>query len=250
MAATASKSAVARVVADAWRGAARGWRASPDGAPRAFALRLAVATLLATLASIGSAVALRAVAAARDGRLPGDATVDGWVEGLMSVHTALWLGALTSSAMVVPVVVLSAVLWARMGAWDKSVLALAAFLASKVIILAGWITWSRPRPGGVAGGEIVPAEMSSYPSGHSVQALTIYGLLALWWAASTDRWWERALAWTAVLIGAVVVGIARVRIGAHYPSDIAGGIALGALWLAGAAWSERTIPRTRQPPRA
>lgn len=200
-------------------------------------MRLLAATLLAVAASVGSALLLQGVAV--DGRLPGDALLAARVRDLLSVHSAVWLGAFTSSAMVLPLLVLAAVLWARAGRWERAATAVAAFLASKAIILAGWTTWTRARPADVAGGALVPAEMSSYPSGHTVQTWTVYGLMVVWWAASTGRRWERALAWTLLLVGSVVIGAGRVRIGAHHPSDILGGTLLGALWLAGAAWAER-----------
>jgi undecaprenyl-diphosphatase len=143
--------------------------------------------------------------------------------------------------MVTPLLVLAAVLWARKERWERAATAVVAYLASKAIIFAGWNSWDRDRPADVAGGELVPADLASFPSGHSVQVWTVYGLLILWWAASTDRVWERTLAWTLLLAGSIIIGVGRVAIGAHYPSDILGGMVLGGLWLAGAAWAERAV---------
>ena len=194
------------------------------------------------MAAVASALIAAAISAATDGGpLPGDAAVARWIEDRLTVHSAIWLGAVTSSAMVVPVLAAAAVLAARAGHWERAVLAVATFAASKIIILSGWLTRSRPRPGGVAGGEIIPEGMGSFPSGHSLQVWTVYGLLALWWARSSDRGWERALAWVALVVGTVIVGAGRVRIGAHWPSDIVGGALLGGVWLAGMAWAERGV---------
>lgn len=238
-----SSSAVVRLARSAWGGAARGWHGTESEARKRFWLRLLVATVVAAAASAGSAFLLQGMAT--DGLLPGDATLTDRAETLMSVHSAVWLGAFTSSAMVIPLLVLAAVIWAGKGSWERAATAVAAFVASKAIIMAGWNTWSRDRPANVAGGELVPAELSSYPSGHSVQSWTVYGLFVLWWAASTDRGWERALAWSLLVVGSVVIGVSRVRIGAHHPSDIIGGMVLGALWLAGAAWAERAARSSR-----
>lgn len=176
-----------------------------------------------------------------DGHLPGDRTLARRIDGLLSVHSGVWLGAFTSSAMVTPLLILAAVLWARKGRWERVATSVVAYIASKGILQAGWNTWARDRPADVAGGELIPAGLASFPSGHSVQAWTVYGLLVLWWTASTDRVWERTLAWTLLIAGSVILGVGRVRIGAHYPSDIVGGILLGALWLAGVAWAERAV---------
>lgn len=232
-----SSSALVRLARSAWRGASRGWGGTGVEARKRFGIRLLLATVVAAAAAAGSALLLQGVAV--DGLLPGDATLMARARGSMSLHSGLWLGAFTSSAMVTPLLVLAAVLWARKERWERAATALAAYVASKAIIMAGWNSWSRARPADVAGGEIVPAGLASYPSGHAVQIWTVYGLLVLWWTASTDRGWERTLAWSLLLVASLVIGAGRVRIGAHYPSDILGGIALGALWLAGAAWAER-----------
>lgn len=216
-----------------------GWGATPAARRRRFFVVLAGSLLVAAVASVLVAAAISA--ATDGGPLPGDVAVARWIEERLSVHSALWLGAVTSSAMVVPVLMVAAALAARVARWERAVLAVATFAASKVIILAGWLTWSRPRPGGVAGGEIIPEGMGSFPSGHSLQVWTVYGLLALWWARASDRGWERALAWVALVVGTVIVGAGRVRIGAHWPSDIVGGALLGGVWLAGMARAERGV---------
>ena len=239
----AGSSAIGRVARGAWAGAREGWDATSPDARRAFAIRLGVALGVCVAASIGSALALERVAGT--GALPGEAPWDERIDGLLGVHAAVWLGAFTSSAMITPMLVAVAVLAAHARRWERAALAVVTYAASKAIITAGWLTWERARPADVADGMLVPVGMASFPSGHTVQVLSVYGLLALWWARSTERRWEKTLAW--VLVGAltVAVGVGRVRIGAHYPSDVAGGAALGALWLAGVAWAERALRRAR-----
>lgn len=234
-----SPSALGRLARSTRDGARHGWSATDPDVRKRFVFRIVLATLIATAASAGLALLLSGVEL--DGFLPGDRTLAPRSDGWLSVHDGVWLGAFTSSAMVTPLLVLAAVLWARKGRWERAATAVSAYIASKLILQAGWMTWSRDRPADVAGGEIIPAELASFPSGHAVQTWTVYGLLVLWWAASTDRAWERTLAWMLLIAGSLILGAGRVRIGAHYPSDIAGGLLLGALWLAGAAWAERAV---------
>jgi membrane-associated phospholipid phosphatase len=84
--------------------------------------------------------------------------------------------------------------------------------------------FARPRP------EVFPplvVETSySFPSGHTTTAAAFYGMLAiLLWQAHHRRW--------ALLSGVWVFAVAfsRVYLGAHYPSDVLGSLALGTLWL-------------------
>jgi undecaprenyl-diphosphatase len=58
---------------------------------------------------------------------------------------------------------------------------------------------------------------ASFPSGHATTAFALAALLALW----HPRW---AAAWLAL---AGLVGLSRVVLGAHFPSDVLAGAALG-----------------------
>ncbi len=87
-------------------------------------------------------------------------------------------------------------------------------------------------------GQGVP--LSSFPSGHMVRTVVVYGLLAFVIARLSERRWLR---WTAV-IGAVVLIAAesfdRVYLQVHWESDVLGGLLLGGLGLAGAIiWLDR-----------
>ena len=105
----------------------------------------------------------------------------------------------------------------------------------------------RPRPAaGTASG--IPGVIYSYPSGHVLEALTILGFIAI-------RVWRTARALVlrlgvviAVVVEVVLVGIARMALGAHYPTDVLAGIlgALGALGLY--AWFIRPGAWADKPP--
>jgi undecaprenyl-diphosphatase len=64
---------------------------------------------------------------------------------------------------------------------------------------------------------------ASFPSDHAAVAAAVGAILLLGGAA---LWGGLAAA------GAVLIGVARVMIGVHYPSDIVGGLAVGALCAA------------------
>jgi undecaprenyl-diphosphatase len=80
-----------------------------------------------------------------------------------------------------------------------------------------------------------------FPSGHALVSMVIYGLLAyLAW----HHLGHPVLRWSAVgLLGALVflIGLSRVYMGRHYPSDILAGWLLGALWLVAAASVVRKV---------
>lgn len=95
------------------------------------------------------------------------------------------------------------------------------------------LLFARPRP------EIFPPlsveHTYSFPSGHTITAVTLYGFLAiLLWRNHHHVW--------AILAAMMIplVGVSRIYLGVHYPSDVLGAMALGALWLllvmVGVAW--------------
>jgi len=71
-----------------------------------------------------------------------------------------------------------------------------------------------------------PPTGSSFPSGHSAVGMAVMAVLA-------DRAYGRRSAWALRLLGAYV-GLSRVYVGVHYPSDAVGGAGLGL--LLSAAW--------------
>ena len=113
----------------------------------------------------------------------------------------------------------------------------------------------RPRPEiGTAAG--IPGVVYSYPSGHVLEALTILGSVAL-------RVWHSTVALALrlgfailVAIDVVLVAVARMALGAHFPTDVLAGVlgAIGALglyaWLTRpGAWADKP-PRTQGEPAA
>jgi membrane-associated phospholipid phosphatase len=72
----------------------------------------------------------------------------------------------------------------------------------------------------------------SFPSGHALASILFFTLLAfvLWRTVGTTP--RRRFAIVAVCaLGALLVGLSRVYLGVHWPTDVVGGWYLGAAWL-------------------
>lgn len=76
----------------------------------------------------------------------------------------------------------------------------------------------------------------SFPSGHAMSAMAVYGALAflLWRHISTRFGRSLLIIFSTIMI--FMIGISRVYLGVHYPSDIIGGYFASGFWLATAIW--------------
>jgi undecaprenyl-diphosphatase len=78
---------------------------------------------------------------------------------------------------------------------------------------------------------LIDIEGFSFPSGHAMNAFTVYGIISfLLWRHIPSRLGRGAL----LLISTVMIltiGISRIYLGVHYPSDIVGGYFASGFWI-------------------
>ena len=89
-------------------------------------------------------------------------------------------------------------------------------------------------------GPAVAGSHNSYPSGHMVRAVLVYGLLAFV-IRRLEPWpLARALALPAAVVIIVLVAFDRLYLEVHWESDVVGGILLGAIaMVAATVWLDR-----------
>ena len=71
----------------------------------------------------------------------------------------------------------------------------------------------------------------SFPSGHSTGSVVTYGVLAWALISYLSAPWVYIVVPTLLLLLPFAVGISRVHLGAHYPSDVMAGWLLGSIGL-------------------
>ncbi len=105
----------------------------------------------------------------------------------------------------------------------------------------GKYLWHRPRPMGVA----VYTESSwSFPSGHAILAVSLYGFLIYFYWKYFRKWKNKIDALFLGLLIIILIGFSRLYLGVHYLSDVWAGYLVGFLWLlvgAGLVESKNTI---------
>lgn len=88
--------------------------------------------------------------------------------------------------------------------------------------------YERPRPDLVE--HLDPVHTASFPSGHAVVTTVAYLTLAALVMRFFDNWRVRVYVLVVAVIVALLVGISRIYLGVHWPSDVAAGWAVGAAW--------------------
>lgn len=132
--------------------------------------------------------------------------------------TAVVLGSCIAAA--------SVLLWRR---WWYGLLALALVVPGGVLLnLALKIAFARVRPGW---GDVALFGYS-FPSGHTMTATLLYGLLGVFFVLVVKSWTWRAFAVAVVFMIICAVGFSRIYLGAHYFSDVVAAFAAGTAWLA------------------
>ena len=85
----------------------------------------------------------------------------------------------------------------------------------------------------------------SFPSGHALYAASIFGGMAALLAPRLRHRWLRVLVWTGAVALALLVGLSRVYIGVHYPSDVLAGYSVGIIWVTAVALGDRLARHRR-----
>jgi membrane protein DedA with SNARE-associated domain/membrane-associated phospholipid phosphatase len=150
-----------------------------------------------------------------------------------TMETLTWLG---SAWVLAPVVVaVGLVVGRRLRSWQPLIFLVLVLGGSTVLAQAIKLVVARPRPD--AG--LVRALGYSFPSGHSTAAAAGWLAVALVLCLVVQRWDARVAVVTVAVIITLLVGVSRVYLGVHEPTDVLGGWALGAMWVAATAAAMR-----------
>ena len=159
-----------------------------------------------------------------------DEAVRGWVHQFASpaLTTAMKvISALGSEVLVAVFVVAVAVFlkikWRRAAIW--LMLTMAGGLVLEVALKHGF---HRTRPAPFFG---VAPHSYSFPSGHSLMSLCIYGVLAGVLSTRVRSGALRVLIWVTAVVLAGAIGLSRIYLGVHYPSDVVAGYLTAAMWV-------------------
>lgn len=132
---------------------------------------------------------------------------DGWFVGLFTILFSLYIWRFRKNT--------------RLAVWYFLTVSVGAGGVNQLVK----IFFRRPRPTHVE--HLIVQGGYSFPSGHAMGSIITYGAL-LFLIIRASKSWKPVLAASVTLIPLIgLIGISRVYLGVHYPSDIIGGYSLG-----------------------
>ena len=150
-----------------------------------------------------------------------DAIGPRWLEEMMRDFSGL--GAV--GVITLFVVLAAGFLWLR-GERRSVVILLIAVALATITSLSLKAGFDRPRPDLVPHGSFV--SNASFPSGHSLTAAAVYLTLGLLFARMSAQVGVRVFLVSIALLFVLLVGISRVYLGVHWPTDVLAGWSVGA----------------------
>jgi undecaprenyl-diphosphatase len=161
---------------------------------------------------------------------------------------ALDVTALGAGTVVWLVVIIASVyLWVSRHRWSAALLWV-SILGSGLINTIMKLFFQRERPH-LFPWRVPYAGLSSFPSGHSMTSMVCYATLAYLIARLVpSRFLRRFTIFVAALI-IVLIGLSRMYLGVHYPTDVAAGFIMGLAWASFCALGLEAVRffRHRQP---
>jgi undecaprenyl-diphosphatase len=117
---------------------------------------------------------------------------------------------------------------------------LASTISGIVISLLLKQAFDRPRP------DVVPhlsdVYTSSFPSGHSMMSAIVYLTLAAIIAPVLKHFWLRLYVLLCAVLVTGLIGVSRVYMGVHYPTDVLAGWTAGLVWAIACSLIAKAIP--------
>jgi undecaprenyl-diphosphatase len=192
---------------------------------RSLTSRISVALAILALAC-ATGFLLVAACVRRDGEVGFDQPVISLVRGI-GLPPETWHAVTELGGLILLPVGAGLVAWllSRGQVADAAIVA-AALIGATLFTDAVKDAVARPRPPDPVLG---PAVGYGFPSGHTLNSTATYGLVALYAWRSRMRPTARRIAVVALASIPFLVGMSRIALGVHWPSDVLGG------WLAGMA---------------
>lgn len=141
------------------------------------------------------------------------------------MHFITWLG---EPWFIIPVLILAGIIfWYKTKSWQSLYILVSAVTGAGIFDLLFKSLVARARPGAIL--RVLDVPGYAFPSGHA--ALTVFYIMMGYLISRRVKAWQLKVAvWFAAVLMAMLIGISRVYLGVHWPTDVLGGWILALVW--------------------
>jgi undecaprenyl-diphosphatase len=176
-----------------------------------------------------------------------DLTVRAWVRSLETpkLSAVMWGASVYGAPVRLSPLGLAAAAAFLLRGWRRGALLVVVTLVGAWLLDTGLKTlFARARPDAFF--DYYPAPRSfSFPSGHALFAVCFFGGVAVLLSHRLQSRLAWILVWAVALALIILIGVSRIYLGVHYPTDVIGGFAVGIVWVASVALGDRLAERRR-----
>lgn len=136
--------------------------------------------------------------------------------------------ALGSSTVLTMVVMITTCFLALLRRWRAAILVVAATTLGALAVTLVKALIARSRPDLV--GRLMEEASHSFPSGHAANSAIVYLTLATLLFPVVRGWQMRGFVLATAMLLVGMIGVSRIYLGVHWPSDVLAGWAFGSCW--------------------
>jgi undecaprenyl-diphosphatase len=163
-----------------------------------------------------------------------DMAIRGYIHGLSSPWFTVVMRIVSAigdiGRVMAATTIAASVLWLRNRRSGSVLLALTTF-GGVILMWALKLLFNRQRPEPFFG--IIAPKDYSFPSGHALVAFCFYGALASIVTTEQLGRGSRIVIWIAAAFMVLSIGVSRIYLGVHYPSDVVAGYLAALVWVTG-----------------
>lgn len=160
----------------------------------------------------------------------------GWLTAFMNFVTTLGSTLFLSIVFVGIFIIFIRISWKR-----AAVLLTVTMVGAVILNFVLKVSFARARP--IPFFDTPLPDSYSFPSGHALYAACFYGVLAWLVAARIRDRSLKILIWVLAVMIALLIGLSRIYLGVHYPSDVIAGYSAAIVWISTVIWSDLLLKK-------
>ena len=143
------------------------------------------------------------------------------------------------------VATIAAIAWFAWRRWGREARLFAlTMIGASLLNLTLKLAFQRPRP--VPFFNLTAPESYSFPSGHSLASCCFFAGLAAILSGRVKSRRVRTIIWTIATITFLLIGLSRIYLGVHYPTDVIAGFASALIWILVVRFVEKELAKRKE----